>query len=389
MADDHFGFLDAEVPKSLTPPAGYEAVHVDGMTWPRQGTRREDTSWITVRQWAHLIAQFRALRVDPNVDVSDIGGASPLLLSTYLGRRIYGVLSNLDLADFALLSKAEYDPDDDGIIALAQGGTGVAATDAADLRDQLGITAAISAAIAALVDASPGALDTLNELAAALGDDANFAATVTTALAGKSAVGHGHAIADVTGLQAALDAITADAALPAGAETIWPAATPPAGWLEEDGSAVLIASYPDLAAALYCGDANNATAAWGYKATTNVSPGSNRSISGTYIVLPDMRGEFIRGWDHGRGVDSGRSLWSTQLDQMQALTGRVLLTGSAADTGSNLGVFGGTTNVSGLRPTSGSSSAADIVFNSAQSPGARTGSETRGRNAARMLIIKY
>ena len=41
--------------------------------------------------------------------------------------------------------------------------------------------------IAAILDAAPGALDTLNELAAALGDDANFAATMTTALAGKQA----------------------------------------------------------------------------------------------------------------------------------------------------------------------------------------------------------
>lgn len=38
-----------------------------------------------------------------------------------------------------------------------------------------------------LIDAAPGALDTLNELAAALGDDANFATTVTNALAGKLA----------------------------------------------------------------------------------------------------------------------------------------------------------------------------------------------------------
>ncbi len=47
---------------------------------------------------------------------------------------------------------------------------------------------AIAAAIANLVDASPGALDTLNELAAALGDDANFAATMTTALATKAPI---------------------------------------------------------------------------------------------------------------------------------------------------------------------------------------------------------
>lgn len=43
----------------------------------------------------------------------------------------------------------------------------------------------VDAKIAALVDSSPAALDTLNELAAALGDDPNFATTVTTSLAGK------------------------------------------------------------------------------------------------------------------------------------------------------------------------------------------------------------
>lgn len=53
------------------------------------------------------------------------------------------------------------------------------------LEDQADLTAYIAAQVAALVDAAPGALDTLNELAAALGDDANFASTVTTALAGK------------------------------------------------------------------------------------------------------------------------------------------------------------------------------------------------------------
>lgn len=46
---------------------------------------------------------------------------------------------------------------------------------------------AIAAAIAALVNSAPGVLDTLDEIAAALGDDANFAATMTTALAGKQA----------------------------------------------------------------------------------------------------------------------------------------------------------------------------------------------------------
>jgi len=59
---------------------------------------------------------------------------------------------------------------------------------------------AIATAITAVIDAAPGTLDTLNELAAALGDDANFASTVTTALAGKSATGHAHTESDVTSL---------------------------------------------------------------------------------------------------------------------------------------------------------------------------------------------
>jgi hypothetical protein len=50
---------------------------------------------------------------------------------------------------------------------------------------QIANTAFVSTAISNLINGSPGALDTLKELADALGDDANFAATMTNALAGK------------------------------------------------------------------------------------------------------------------------------------------------------------------------------------------------------------
>ncbi|WP_318368564.1 phage tail protein [Enterobacter sp.] len=50
---------------------------------------------------------------------------------------------------------------------------------------QLATTAFVKAALTALIDSSPAALDTLNELAAALGDDPNFAATMTTELSKK------------------------------------------------------------------------------------------------------------------------------------------------------------------------------------------------------------
>lgn len=58
---------------------------------------------------------------------------------------------------------------------------------------QIATTAFVAAALANLVSSAPGALDTLNELAAALGNDANFATTMTNALAGKASTGHTHA----------------------------------------------------------------------------------------------------------------------------------------------------------------------------------------------------
>ena len=54
---------------------------------------------------------------------------------------------------------------------------------------QIATTGFVAAAIAALIDAAPGAMNTLNELAVALGDDPSFASTVTNALASKLAAG--------------------------------------------------------------------------------------------------------------------------------------------------------------------------------------------------------
>lgn len=53
---------------------------------------------------------------------------------------------------------------------------------------QIATTAYVRTAISNLVDTAPGTLDTLNELAAALGDDPNFATTITTSIAGKAAI---------------------------------------------------------------------------------------------------------------------------------------------------------------------------------------------------------
>ncbi|HIH3351153.1 TPA: phage tail protein, partial [Escherichia coli] len=77
-------------------------------------------------------------------------------------------------------------------------------------------------------------------------------------------------------------------ALPVGVPVPWPSATPPTGWLKCNGAAFSSEDYPKLAQA--------------YPANK----------------LPDLRGEFIRGWDDGRGLDAGRALLSLQDDSFEA-----------------------------------------------------------------------
>jgi len=91
------------------------------------------------------------------------------------------VTSEVTGLDTALASKAP-------LASPALTGTPTAPTATAGTNStQLATTAFVAAAVSALINGSPGALDTLNELAAALGNDANFSATVTNALAGKLA----------------------------------------------------------------------------------------------------------------------------------------------------------------------------------------------------------
>ena len=151
-----------------------------------------------------------------------------------------------------------------------------------DSSTQIANTAFVQAAIAALVGSSPEALDTLNELAAALGNDPNFATTVTNSLAGKmDKSANGSDIENVSVFLQNLG-LGEGSALPVGVPVPWPSATPPTGWMKCNGSSFNLSSYPALAAVFPSG------------------------------VLPDLRGEFIRGWDDGRLVDTGRAVMSSQ-----------------------------------------------------------------------------
>ena len=90
---------------------------------------------------------------------------------------------------------------------VALGGNPTTTTQSAgDNSTKIATTAYADNAVATAIDAAPAALDTLNELAASLGDDANFAATMTTSLAGKLSTDAG--AVGTTNL--ADDAVTAD-----------------------------------------------------------------------------------------------------------------------------------------------------------------------------------
>ncbi|EKD1118581.1 phage tail protein [Escherichia coli] len=183
-------------------------------------------------------------------------------------------------------------------------GTPTAPTAAQSVNNtQIATTAFVKSAIAAMVGSAPAALDTLNELAAALGNDPNFATTMLNALAGKQPLDNtltNLSGKDVAGLLAYLG-LGEGSALPVGVPVPWPSATPPTGWLKCNGAAFSAEEYPELAKAY----------------PTN--------------KLPDLRGEFIRGWDDGRGVDSSRGLLTSQdhlfashghwFDKYYALTG--------------------------------------------------------------------
>lgn len=101
-----------------------------------------------------------------------------------------------------------------------------------------------------------------------------------------------------------------DSSVPSGAVMYFAMQAAPAGWLKADGSAVSRTQYPALFAAI----------------GTTYGAGDGRST----FNLPDLRGEFIRGWDDGRGIDRGRALGSAQGDAIRNITGSI-------DTGSHNG----------------------------------------------------
>ncbi|MEJ1842992.1 phage tail protein [Escherichia coli] len=142
-------------------------------------------------------------------------------------------------------------------------------------------------------------------------------------------------------------------ALPVGVPVPWPSATPPTGWLKCNGAPFSAEEYPELAKAY----------------PTN--------------KLPDLRGEFIRGWDDGRGVDGGRNILSSQSDTLQDHGHKSIRLQSVGTSGGNIPVPDGSANFSGDSDLIGAISG--HAFNGGAP---RVSGETRPRNIAFNYIVR-
>ncbi|MBL4785126.1 MAG: tail fiber protein [Cohaesibacteraceae bacterium] len=160
---------------------------------------------------------------------------------------------------------------------------------------------------------------------------------------------------DAAAIRALIGAITiADvpSSMPVGTILSYAGNGAPAGFFKCNGASFDAVAYPDL----------------------NTVLGSN--------VVPDLRGEFLRGWDDGRGVDSGRGLLSAQGQAYQSHThGKGSLTGTIYNITASEG------NSSGKIDTGGNGSRTWPVTITG-STSASGGSETRPRSIAVHYIIK-
>lgn len=134
----------------------------------------------------------------------------------------------------------------------------------------------------------------------------------------------------------------------------------PDGFLECNGAAISRALYADLFADI--------GTSWG------AGDGS------TTFNIPDMRGEFPRGWDNGRGVDLGRAIGASQAEEYKSHnhSGTFRSTNQAYSF-----VKAGTTGVPSTM------TAYNSPVNKTSNVPAQGGAETRPRNMAVMYLIKY
>ena len=172
--------------------------------------------------------------------------------------------------------------------------------------------------------------------------------------------------------------------VPVGTILAHAANTPPSGFLECNGSNISRSTYATLFSTI--------------STTFGVGDGSST------FALPDLRGQFIRGWSNTGSTDASRVFGSSQTDQNKNhthttdshnLTGSVSVLSAtlAQNPGTATGVFSkGTTQAAIGAPSGGSGSASALGFSGAHTHSVSSsggGTEVRPTNIALMYIIKF
>ena len=157
--------------------------------------------------------------------------------------------------------------------------------------------------------------------------------------------------------------------IPSGAVMYFARTTAPNGWLKANGAAVSRTAYADLFAAI----------------GTTYGTGDGR----TTFNLPDLRGEFVRGWDDGRGIDSRRALGSAQGDAIRDITGEISMI-RRTDTAAHIAPSGAFSERGKISSQLGSGGWDDwmTITSFSASRVVPTAPENRPRNIALLACIK-
>ncbi|EFO3269242.1 tail fiber protein [Escherichia coli] len=296
------------------------------------------------------INNFKPFALDPNANVTSQADweVLPALLSGFTAGKASSAQVNKAIrqASFIAAALAQYTANKSGLDVLDDG-------------DLNGFISKMGTAFGKDFQALDATLSALAGLATGANKLPYFTGNDTAAQTDLTSVGR-----DIIGKNTIADILTylglgEGSALPVGVPVPWPSATLPTGWLKCNGAAFSSEMYPNLAKAY----------------PTN--------------KLPDLRGEFIRGWDDGRGVDNGRNLLSAQSDAIQNIVGTFGRTQLFKDA-LNSGPFSQTDSILsvGLQPTEIIEGYGASVWTFDASRSVRTASETRPHNIAFNYIVR-
>ncbi len=230
------------------------------------------------------INNFKPFALDPNANVTSQADweALPALLSGFTAGKASSAQVNKAIrqASFIAAALAQYTANKSGLDVLDDG-------------DLNGFISKMGTAFGKDFQALDATLSALAGLATGANKLPYFTGNDTAAQTDLTSVGR-----DIIGKSTIADILTylglgEGSALPVGVPVPWPSATPPTGWLKCNGAPFSAEEYPELA---------------------KVYPTNE---------LPDLRGEFIRGWDDGRGIDAGREILSAQGDAIRNIVGHI------------------------------------------------------------------